>query len=741
MSTESVEPLGARDPETLVEELGRRREIESALRSALRELEADREVLQTSTTHLQLVTDAVPALVAYIDIEQRYRFVNAAYERWFGVTRASVVGKTMREVLGDAAHTALADHIRVALDGRNVTFSTNVPYRSGGARAVEGNYVPDLAPDGRVRGFVALVTDVTEREALDRARDAAASQAELLVRVTSAIAEAVAPEDVYAAIVDRVARALDASTAGLWVVPEGERVATMVRANGYGDVARAALGDLAFDEGPALPIVEALRERKPVYLASKAELVERYPECAPLTDPQREYAVACLPVLAHGQLLGAIGLTFDRVEQLDADRRRFLHLVAHYSGQALGRLRLLAHQRELRERAELLYRLAAAVIGAEHEEDVFGPALDALDHAVGTSRAAILACDDAGVMRFKAWRGISDAYRAVVDGHSPWPRDAIDPQPVLVTDVDADEAMAGYLGLFRREGIGALAFIPLVNRGRLIGKLMLYFATPRELATHELAVVRAIADHVSAALIRFGSFAELQRTVRFNELFTGMLGHDLRNPLNAMVMAAQAVMLRPEAEKLVRPLSRILNSGDRMARMIDQLLDFTRVRVGGGIGVEPSRIELFPVIRHVVDELDDANPDWQIRVERSGDTRGSWDGDRLAQVFSNLVGNAIQHGEIEHGVDVVVDGNGAELVEIEVRNKGVIPADELPLVFDAMVEGRRRDRARGLGLGLYISREIVRAHGGRIQVRSSAAEGTVFSVWLPRNVGADRAPR
>lgn len=740
---ENVEPLGVHNPETLVEELGRRREIESALRSALRELETDREVLQTSATHLQLVTDAVPALVAYVDADQRYRFVNAAYERWFGVTRNAVVGRTMREVLGDAAHTALVDHIRAALDGRNVSFSSNVPYRSGGARAVEGSYVPDVAPDGRVRGFVSLVTDISEREALDRARDAAASQAELLVRVISAIAEAVAPEDVHAAIVDRVARALDASTAGLWVVSEGTRIATMVRANGYAEPARAALASLAIDDGPALPVMDALRERTPVFLASKAELIARYPECAPLTDPQREYAVACLPVLAQGQLLGAIGLTFDRVDELDADRRRFLQLVAHYSGQALGRLRLLAHQRELRERAELLYRLAAAVIGAEREEDVFDPALDALDRAVATSRAAILACDDAGVMRFRAWRGISDAYRATVEGHSPWPRDAIDPEPVIVPDVQAEPTMAGYLGLFRREGIEALAFIPLVNRGRIIGKLMLYFDAPRQIAAHELAIVRAIADHVSAALIRFGSFAELQRTVRFNELFTGMLGHDLRNPLNAMVMAAQAVMLRPEAEKLVRPLSRILNSGDRMARMIDQLLDFTRVRVGGGIGIEPSRIDLFPVIRHVVDELDDANPDWQIRVERNGDTRGCWDADRLAQVFSNLVGNAIQHGDIEHGVDVVVDGTGAELVQIEVRNIGVIPAEELEIVFDAMVEGRRRDRARGLGLGLYISREIVRAHGGRIQVRSTAAEGTAFSVWLPRNggTGSDRSPR
>ncbi|HTV25323.1 MAG TPA: HAMP domain-containing sensor histidine kinase, partial [Polyangiaceae bacterium] len=191
---------------------------------------------------------------------------------------------------------------------------------------------------------------------------------------------------------------------------------------------------------------------------------------------------------------------------------------------------------------------------------------------------------------------------------------------------------------------------------------------------------------------------------------------------------------RNENEQLLRPLSRIMESGTRMATMIDQLLDFTRVRVGEGIPIDPRRSDLGAIMSQAVDELSAAHPSWRVSQQRDGcDTRGVWDADRILQVFSNLVANAGQHGSAEPGVSISFDGSAPDVVSARIHNMGSIPEELLPRLFEPMAGGdRRRSNSRGLGLGLYISREIVRAHGGEIEVATSLLEGTSFTVRLPR---------
>jgi GAF domain-containing protein len=257
----------------------------------------------------------------------------------------------------------------------------------------------------------------------------------------------------------------------------------------------------------------------------------------------------------------------------------------------------------------MLYGLARSVIAADRVEEIFEAALDALERALDARRSSILEFDPDGVMRFRAWRGLSDDYRLAVEGHSPWPRDARTPQPIFVRDVEQDPSIAPLRPQLRREGIRALGFIPLVSGGRLVGKFMVYYDRPHGLEPQQIDMATAIANHVAAGIARFAAVAELQETVRFNELFAGILGHDLRNPLGAIMLAAEVALRRAEGEQLIKPLARIVNSGQRMSRMIDQLLDFTRVRVGGGIRLEPRPLDLVPVLRQVIDELDGMNPD------------------------------------------------------------------------------------------------------------------------------------
>jgi len=138
----------------------------------------------------------------------------------------------------------------------------------------------------------------------------------------------------------------------------------------------------------------------------------------------------------------------------------------------------------------------------------------------------------------------------------------------------------------------------------------------------------------------------------------------------------------------------------------------------------------------------DANPDWTLRLQHLGDTTGVWDPDRLSQVFSNLVANAVQHGRPEGGVTVIVDGATSDEVRVEIRNAGSIPQSRLALLFEPLAGSgsTRRSTARGLGLGLFITREVVRAHGGQIDVTSNEEGGTVFTLVLPRRVAEGGHP-
>jgi PAS domain S-box-containing protein len=223
--------------------------------------------------------------------------------------------------------------------------------------------------------------------------------------------------------------------------------------------------------------------------------------------------------------------------------------------------------------------------------------------------------------------------------------------------------------------------------------------------------------------------AERERE-RTRELFLATLGHDLRNPLNTIVASAYLLQRQVE-EKSARSVARILQSGERMARMIHQLLDFTRARLGGGIPVQGAETDLQAICVAALEELEAQHAN-RFRFRSEGDARGSWDADRLAQVFSNLLGNAVDHGDPTSPIEVSLRRRG-DAILFEVTNAGPpIPESLRAVLFDPFRRGAQElhSRQKGLGLGLYISREIVRAHGGSIDVESDA-EKTTFRVVLP----------
>lgn len=701
---------------------------------------ADISALKHVEEQLQLITDSLPVLISYIDASLRYQFNSLGYERWFGLSRAELRGMPVRDVQGDAAFATCEPYLRRALSGEALTFRTRILYRLGGPRDVEATYVPHFGPDRSVLGVVTLVSDVSERNRIEQERARWAERTSRLLRITAALADAVTPSQVLEAVVDRAAAVLRASSVSLWLLDDEGRAATLARSCGYTVAQQAAQGRIDLDAAGVSPAGDTLRTGQALWFGSRAELSERYPHLASAASSPRDAAIASLPMSVEGRTIGVMALSFEDATAPAGDDRALLVVVARHCAQALERMRLLREAELAYAETELLYRLTDAVNRAQSVEEVYEASLDTIGSALDVERAAILFFDPDAVMRFKAWRGLSDAYRAAVEGHAPWRPDDQDPQPVWIDDAERDARVAAFAPVLRAEGIRALAFVPLVYESRLLGKFMLYWAQPRALGERERGVARSIADQVASAVGRKRAQQErealieqLSQTVRLNELFAGVVGHDLRNPLSAIISAAQLALRREEGERLFKPLSRILSSGERMTRMIEQLLDFTRARAGGGIPVDPRPMDIGALGRQVLDEIEDANPERTLLVEMAGALEGVWDPDRLAQVISNLAANAIQHGAPSAPVRVRFDGREPASVVVVFENEGAVRPEVLPMIFEPFRgPSQRRERAKGLGLGLYITHQIVLAHGGSIDVTSAEGSPTAFTVTLPR---------
>jgi signal transduction histidine kinase len=228
---------------------------------------------------------------------------------------------------------------------------------------------------------------------------------------------------------------------------------------------------------------------------------------------------------------------------------------------------------------------------------------------------------------------------------------------------------------------------------------------------------------------------EMRLDAEFRERFMAILAHDLRQPLNMLTMSAGVWRQRELSPADAKIVGHVWSATQRMHRMIADLLDLTRSRIGGGIPIVPREMNFREICAEVVEELLLAHPTTSITLRASGDGGGIWDRDRIAQVCANLIGNAIQHGQPDAPVLVTLDGNEKEVVLV-VENRGqAISAEEQSWIFDPFRRktGSRAGASSGLGLGLYIVQQIVLAHRGSIALVSEN-QVTRFSVTLPSRV-------
>ncbi|OJH39688.1 hypothetical protein BON30_19625 [Cystobacter ferrugineus] len=239
---------------------------------------------------------------------------------------------------------------------------------------------------------------------------------------------------------------------------------------------------------------------------------------------------------------------------------------------------------------------------------------------------------------------------------------------------------------------------------------------------------------ISWDVTRFARQQEEERQrADFAQQVVGIVSHDLRTPLNAILLSTASLLRRELDEKTTTAVVRIHSVAERASRMIRDLLDFTQARLGR-IPIDRRRVNLHELAHHAVEEVRLAHPDRTVELSLEGDGWGQWDGDRLAQVLTNLLCNALAYSPPNTPVQVAVHGSSGDPV-LTIHNLGEpIPPELRSRLFEPMQRGAfLKDRSsRSIGLGLFIVKHIVMAHGGHVDVKSTKEEGTTFLVRVPR---------
>jgi PAS domain S-box-containing protein len=444
-------------------------------------------------------------------------------------------------------------------------------------------------------------------------------------------------------------------------------------------------------------------------------------------DGSRFWAYVVLSALhdESGHLRGFVEVTRDISDQRHAEQS--MAILADTS-------RLLAESLDSEQVLFTITHMAVPAFAdgvAIHLRDPHGELYLGLYHAANSE--LLVAVQD--LQRRGAYRVADSSRRVMQTGRSE-----LYPQvtPELLLALNPNDELASVI---RRFGAPSVILAPIILDGRPFAVIAFTAAPPRVYNEHDRVFAEELARRASTAMHNAALFHTAKRereraeeAAALRERLVAVLGHDLRNPLSAISMAAQMLGERALATGDEYLVSRIQRSANRMMRMIDQLLDFARIRSGQSFELRLELADLRQVCQAVVDELRlICRPDQEITLTIEGRADARCDSDRIAEALSNLIGNAIQYGA-SGPIDVAVREVTPDAMAIEVHNFGpAIPKEVQARLFEAF----RRETPAGshrsnIGLGLFIANEIVRAHGGSIDVRSPDRNGTTFTIVLPR---------
>ncbi|MBJ6760150.1 GAF domain-containing protein [Myxococcaceae bacterium JPH2] len=676
--------------------------------------------------------------------------VNAAYARMHGYDcPADLIGVPVRALMSAKSWEAFPAQLAITLDRGHHTYEQVRVQRNGVHFPVLVDAVALRGADGRVAYRAVVVQDLRERKAaedrfafMEHAGEVLSSSLEcrpLLQRLT----ELAVPRLADGCAVDLLTE--DGAV---------ERVALSHRDPERGAIAREMGRRWPLGAGPEGDVAEVLRAGQPWFLPDLTEAqrdaLARDAEHLSLLRAWGLRGLMVVPLRARGRVLGCVSFVVEDGGRRysEADLALAMEL-ARRASLAADHALLYAEAREAQARTERLQSVTAALSRAVTAEDVADVLVREGLQASGAVRGAVLMRDAVG--RVRPLR---------LAGYGPVMQERLQMlQTVAATPMLARvEARRESLWFSSRAvihaehpeessatestGEGARAALPLMTESRVLGYLLLGWEATRNFTAAERTFLDALARQCAQALERAelyealqAAHAQAQAAVRMRDEFLSVASHELKTPLTSLILQHGLIerALGPDTGSQVGlRLTTAMRQVQRLTALVDNLLDVSRLSLGN-LSLEPTEVDLAQAARDAVDRLGEvfAQARCPVSVETREPLRGQWDALRLDQVLVNLLTNAAKYGA---GRPVRVSTGRGERGEawVEVRDEGIgIPADALPRLFGRFERAVSERNYGGLGLGLYISRQIVEALGGRIEVASLPGQGATFTVHLP----------
>jgi PAS domain S-box-containing protein len=676
--------------------------------SVFKDITAQKEVeatLRKSEQQLRLITDSVPVSIGYVDRELYYRFVNEGYERYNQKPRAELLGRHMREMLGEEAFRERLPALNEALAGKRVKLEASFSYKHMGLRYLAYDFVPDVDEAGRVRGIFILINDITEYRQAQRA-----------------LAESEEQFRTLAGSIPQLAWIAHADGHIFWYNERWYQYTgtTPSEMEGWG---WQSVHDPQRLAGVMEAWTTALRTGTPFEMEFP---IRR-------EDGQfRWFLTRVIPVKNdQSQIVRWFGTNTDIHEQrrhrealafiaeassvlaLSLDYAETLKKVAQLAVPRLGDWCTISVVEETGpERVAVAHPDPAMLAYAEEFTRLFPP-----DWQASGGQAQVLRS------------GVSQLYPAVTDA-------------MLATTARSDD----HLRLMLKLRMRSVIMVPLPGRLSTLGVLTLISSDPeRRYTAEDLSVAEELGRRAGLAVENARLYSQAEAAIQARDEFLSIASHELKTPITSLKLQTQWHKRRLEKDdaslfepKGVRKLIDVVDrQTERLAKLVDDMLDISRI-AHGKLSLQRESVDLGLLVREVLDRLDEQLKAQGCRygLQADGAVVGLWDRYRLEQVVINLLTNAMKYGD-RKPVEISVRSH-LEHAILTVKDLGMgIAPGNLERIFQRFERAISSENISGLGLGLYITRQIVEAHGGSIRVESVLGQGSTFTVELPLRPAID----
>ncbi|HEY0606312.1 MAG TPA: GAF domain-containing protein [Herpetosiphonaceae bacterium] len=641
---------------------------------------------------------------------------------------------------------------RAVMTGEVVMGEEIVQQRGDGTRGVvRANAAPIHDSKGTIIAGVVVFDDVTaEHQATERVLR--------LQTISAALSQALTPGQVADVVINQGVTALDAYAGSLVLVTADHSALTMIGVTGYPDFVNDRFTELPLDTN--LPLPAAVRQGEPIFIEDVAQAIERFPELASISARTGSGALVAIPLKIEDRVVGAFGLSFQQPRVFEPEDRTFMLTLAGQCALALERARLFAAEREARQRAEDAQRRLAFLAEASQ---VLASSLDYQTTLAHVARLALPELADWSGMTLIEPDGTlgvitvahveAEKEALIHDYLSRYPLDSNaqtgiaqvirSGRPELVTHLPPDQLDGlplppDQIEMLGRIGLGAYICVPLGTREQTLGALSFGASTSRSYTADDLALAEELGRRCAVAIQNARLYHEARQAIRLRDEFLTMASHELRTPLTALLGMSHLLEQRVDqvdgsGDRFTRGIKIIARQATRLKRLIDQMFDLSRVEADH-LDLNIQQFDLSPVVARVVEESRILLQRHTIELEHPESLLIDGDEDRLEQVLQNLIYNAIKYSPDGGKISVSVVPH-EQSVAIEIADPGIgIPEAAKEHVFKRFYRAGNSARRNisGLGVGLYIVREIIQRHGGTISFSSTEGAGTTFRISLPR---------